>query len=231
MARADHLALIASMVRAEGTSLTDEDWIRALGVAVVRYSKDRPRALVADVVSPGGVVLDPPTGWVGGQSQVILLETPIDAVPPVVIGPSGMTVEEVPSVEGNRWRIRLFRALAVGAAVRVRWTAPHTVDEVIDTVPMVDQEAVAAYAAAHVLEGLAAEKSADIDPSISAADVRQASIAGEYAKRAKDLRTRYYTALSLDSERIAPAGAVVAVSRPASSGLGRLTHGWGRGRL
>ncbi|GAB3451578.1 hypothetical protein [Insolitispirillum peregrinum] len=223
MARADHLALIAGMSRIDGSSLDEADREAALDIAVVRYSKDRPRALVADLVSPGGVFLPLPAGWVVGMSSMISVETPIDMDPPVI---SAASVEEVPA----GWRLRLAVPMATGEMIRLRWTVPHVVDDTTDTLPVADREAVAAYAAAHLLEAMAAARSADCDSSIGAANVGWQSAASEYAKRAKDLRGRYFVALGLDSDRVVPAGTVVSVTRPDSLGAGRLTHGrrrWG----
>lgn len=221
MALTDHLALVTAMVRGDGGTLGDDDYRAALAVAVIRYGKDKPRTMVADMVSLGGTHLPLPEGWVAGVSAAVSLETPPDQEPPQVTAGSAVMAEEVPT----GWRLRLVGAIPAGQAIRLRWTAPHTVDDIQDTIPATDREAVAAYASAHLLDALAAEKSADIDSSIGAADVGRRSVAQEYAARAKTLRQRYSASLGLDSDRVVPAGTVVSVARPDSLGVGRLTHG------
>lgn len=226
MALQDLQTLVDRMVRADTASVTPDDRDEAIRAAVARYSKDRPRLLVEDVTATGGRFLGLPPGWTDGCA-LVELEHPIDADPPSRLPPAEVALEIVPSGQ----RFRLLFSPATGEQIRVRYTAPHRVDADTDTVPAADREAVAAYAGAHLLDQLAAEKSGDIDTSIGAANVSRATPAQEYAARAKDLRRRYLTGLGIDPNRVAPAGAVVTLP-PSTDSLGRprLLHSRGRGR-
>lgn len=218
MAIQDLQTLVGQMARVDGILSSDRD--DAIAVAVARYSKDRPRLTVEDV-SAVGSLLPLPAGWVAGVSGLVELEYPVDRDPPSVIPAVDARLDVTPSGQ----RVRLANALPAGAVVRIRFTAPHTVDGVTDTIPPIDREAVAAYAAAHLLDGLAVEKSGDSDTSISAANVSRATPAQEYAARAKDLRRRYLTGLSIDPDRQIPAGVVVTLPASTDSlGRPRLFH-------
>jgi len=220
MALQDLQTLVDRMVRADASSVTTGDRDEAIRAAVARYSKDRPRLKVEDVAAAGGIFLALPQGWDGEVSALVELEHPIDADPPSRITPAEVAVEAIPSGQ----RFRLPRSITAGQQVRVRYTVPHVVDADTDTVPAADREAVAAYAGAHLLDQLAAEKSGDIDSSIGAANINRATPAQEYAARAKDLRRRYMTGLGLNPDRVAPAGAVVSLPSSDSLGRTRLLH-------
>lgn len=220
MSLADIQALVGGMVRADAATVSTGDRDAAIGVAVIRYSKDRPRAVVADITASGGVFLSLPTGWEVGTSALVELEYPIDADPKSRIMPTEVWVETTPT--GSR--IRLASSLPVGAAVRARFTGSHVVSGTTDTVPAADREAVAAYASAHLLDGLAAARSGDTDASIGAAAVSRATPAQEYAARARTLRSLYTTSLGIDPNRVAPAGTIIALSGSDSLGRDRLLH-------
>jgi len=211
----DFQTLVDRMVRADASSVTTSDRDEAIRAAVARYSKDRPLLKVEDVAAVGGRFLGLPAGWAEGCA-LVELEHPIDADPPALLTTAEVAVETVPSGQ----RFRLLFSLSPGDQVRVRYTAPHVVDADTDTVPAADREAVAAWAGAHLLDQLAAEKSGDIDASIGAANVSRATPAQEYAARAKELRRRYLNGLGIDPNRVPPAGAVVALP-PSTDNLGR----------
>ncbi|MBF0165187.1 MAG: hypothetical protein HQM01_11930 [Magnetococcales bacterium] len=102
-------------------------------------------------------------------------------------------------------------------------TQPCVVTATQDTLPERGREAVAVYAAAHLLEQLAIAKSGDIDPSIGAAAAGRSTPAQEYAARSKALFARYRELLGIRAERTPPAGGVVCLG----AGRAGLTHpGW-----
>jgi hypothetical protein len=109
--------------------------------------------------------------------------------------------------------------------LRVSYTVRHQLDGSADTVPDQDREAVACWAAALLLDQLAAKFSGDRLSTIPADSVDHQSKGRDYAARAAALRKRYTAALGVNPDRLAPAGVVVA-TRPKNS-LGetqRLTH-------
>ncbi|MBF0093987.1 MAG: hypothetical protein HQL34_05520 [Alphaproteobacteria bacterium] len=220
MALADLQALVDGMMRADAATVSSEDRDAAIGVAVLRYSKDRPRTVVEDIAAAGGPFLDLPSSWEAGSSTLVELEHPVDSDPKSRIAATDAQVEVVP----NGSRIRLTSSISAGETVRTRFTGSHIVSGTEDTLPSADREAVATYAAAHLLDALAAARSSDTDASIGAAAVSRATPAQEYAARAKDLRRRYTVLLGIDPSRIAPAGAVVVLPGSDSLGRDRLLH-------
>lgn len=220
MALSDIQALVDGMVRVGGAAALADDRDAAIGVAVARYGRDRPRQAVDDIAAAGGVFLGLPAAWVDGSSTLVEMEEPIDADPPSRILPAEIRLDLTPAGA----RFRLPRSLSAGALVRVRFTAPHLLSDVEDTIPAADREAVAAYAGAHLLDALAVGASGDTDSSINAVAVNRATPAQEYAARAKELRRRYVVSLGINPDRVAPAGAVVSLPGTDSLGRDRLLH-------
>ncbi|MCB1908813.1 MAG: hypothetical protein KDH15_15715 [Rhodocyclaceae bacterium] len=194
--------------------ITPESRERALGLAVARYSTDRPRELVADVVSAGGQELPLPAGWVAGVSGLRAVELLPEQVPPALLPISRCLVYRRPAGEA----IILDRVLTAGDAVRLTFTAPHVLDDTTDTIPEADRGAVACYAAAELADQLAAASADDVAPTIAADSADQGHAAREWAATARRLRARYFAALGIathqggaERTRTKPAGVVVDV--------------------
>lgn len=217
MALADHQSLVEARTRDTGSVFTTAERDQAIGLAVQRYSLDRPRRLVVDVTADGSQVLALPAGWQADVSQLVSLEYPIGEVPPALIdwqlyqGPSATT-------------ILMDRAVAAGTAVRATFTVAHTLSPAADTIPVKDREAVSAWAAATLLDQLAAAKSGDRESSIASDSVDHGNAGDRYARRARELRQSYYDRLGLDPKRAVAAGVVVAVPSLDSRGRSRIFH-------
>lgn len=128
---------------------------------------------------------------------------------------------------GDADRDRAFAAaLARYDRDRPRYVAgqavPHVVSGSEDSVPAEHREAVAAYAAALLLEQLAAGAINDGDSTIAADATARRSKADEYRVSARGCRARYADALAGPAAGGA-AGAVVSWG-----GRSRLRPGWGR---
>ena len=153
MARTDHLALIDAMVRDDASAISTDDKLRALEHAVARYGLYRPRHLVADLgaIREGIVTNDLRASLdaYGERSQVLSVEWPVGEVPAMFTAhetyelPTGKTALYASAVPETR-------------TVRITFVADHVVDDTTDTVPAADREAVAAWAAAELLDQLAA---------------------------------------------------------------------------
>ncbi len=217
---ADYEQLVAAAVRDDAAKLTSGDISNAIAQAVTRYSKDRPRAKVEDLVAPGGNLLPLPAAWQADFSQLNSLEHPIGNVPPDIIGPGGWAMYREPA----GLKIQVLDAVAAAASVRATYTIAHVLSDASDTIPVGDREPVASYAAAILSDQLASLYSNDQDSTIQADSVQHISKAGEFARRAKLLRQRYFDDLGIDTKRNVAAGAVVNLDLAGSTGRDRLTH-------
>lgn len=206
--------LVDGLVRDESERLQRTDKATAIKLAIVRYGEDRPRHKVQDVVSTGGDTLPLPPAW-EAESELVSAEYPIGQQPieylpcSIYTTPAGDT-------------LRLGDAMSAGAEVRLTFTAAHVVTDELDSIPVVHREAVAAYAAALLLEQLSAAAINDGDSSLGADTTDRRTKAQEYASRARGLKTRYADALGLGKDGIGQAATGTTVSWP---GRARLTNG------
>ncbi|MBI2397733.1 MAG: hypothetical protein HYV17_08035 [Xanthomonadales bacterium] len=192
----------------------------AISNAVARYSADRARPRVVDVVSVGGRFTDTPAGWVDGFSQLIAIEFPIGETPPAWIQVGEASIYRSPSAV----QIQLPLELTAGESIRYTFTGPHVVDNSTDTVPSADMQPVAAYAASLLCDQLASYYATESAPTIGADTVDHQNKSRTFAARAKVLREQYATTLRIDIARVIPASNVVDLDRAASDGGGRLFH-------
>lgn len=103
-------------------------------------------------------------------------------------------------------------AIALAAARYAEDTGTdHTLDAGADTIPLHHREAVAAWAAAMLLDQLAARHAGDTDSTIQADGVDRGGLADRYRRLANGHRERYRKILRLDRPRAA--GTVVAMDR------------------
>ena len=224
MALADLRTLVAAQVRDESTVIADADRDDAIALAVVRYTEDRPRSVVVDTTAPGGRRLPLPAEWEDG-SRILGIETPVDQIPP-----AELTGEDWQLYQGAvAQEVLLEQALDAGQAVRWRITVAHVLDDVTDTIPLRDREAVACWASALLLDELAAYYAGQRDTTIESDRVDWGSKSKDYAQRAKDLRKRYLDHLGIEDKRSAPAGTVVSFRDRDSRGQERLLRRYPRG--
>lgn len=220
MALADFQDLVDALVRDSAGDITAAQRDEAIQRAVTRYSSDRPRRKVEDIVSAGGYYLDLPTAFDTDFSRLEDIETPPDENPPAMLAGDAWRLYETPTAT----KILLDSSLAAGADVRLRYTIAHQLDVATDTVPSRDREAVAGWAAALLLEQLASRYSGDIETTIQADSVDHQSKGRDYASRASRLRKLYFDHLGIDPKRTVPAGAIVDLDRDDSLGGDRLVH-------
>ena len=220
MALADFQTLVDGMVRDDETRITTDDRDAAIALAVSRYSGDRPRRLVVDLVADGGHMLDLPAEWQEGFSEIASLEYPIGRRPPAELSPAVWRLYEDP----DGLSIMLADSLAAGAEVRCTLTVAHQLDALTDTIPALHREPVAAYAASVLLDQLASATANNTDSTISADSVDRRSQSQEYAARAKAHRQRYLDALGVPAKKNTAHGVVVDLDLYDSRGQDRLTH-------
>lgn len=220
MALADLQTLVDDLVRDDAGKIATPQRDRAIGLAVVRYSQDRPLVDMADVVADGSNYLPLPASWEDGGSQLMSLEYPVGEWPGSYLAHDAYGVVRGPMGD----EIRLAGVIQAGATVRAMFTLGHTLDGSTDTIPEADREAVALYTASVLMEQLASLHSGDGDSTISADSVEHRSQAQEYAARARGFRTRYFDAMGIDPKRQAAACAIVNLDLADSRGRDRLTH-------
>ena len=220
MSQIEHQDLIDRLVRDEEGRITSTDRNSAIALAVARYSKDRPRLKVEDLVGDGSQTLSMPAAWEPGFSSLSSLEYPVGSIPPNLIETSSWGIYNAPSGE----QIQVASAIQAGASVRATYTIAHVVDDTTDTIPSSDREPFACWAAAILCDQLATLYSGDSAPTIQVDSVNHGSKASEFASRAKALRKRYLDELGIDEKRATAAGVVVNMQLNDSQGRDRLTH-------
>ena len=216
--------LIDDLVRNPAHQVTPAQRERAIELALARYSADRPRQVIEDVVSADGATVPLPAGWVQGESVLHAVECPV-VTPPVPLEADAWAMWRTPTGEV----IGLLQAAAPGVTARLHYSAPHVVDDASSTIPPAHREAVACYAASLLAEQIATAHASAQDSTIAADRVDQAHPAREWAMRAKSYRNRYFATLGIDisaqgveQPRIDAAGVVVDLTLPTSHGRGRM---------
>jgi hypothetical protein len=217
----DYQTLVAKFVQDDAGKVIADDLDTAIGLAVQRYSKDRPRLKVSDLTPSSANVLPLPALWETDFSELRSLEYPLAQNPPSFIAADRYG----PYDNGVTVTIKLVDAVAVAANnVRASFTIAHVVSAAVDTIPVGDREPVACWAAASLCDELASFYSGGTDSTIQADDVKSQSKAQEYASRAKALRKRYLDELGVAEKRNIAAGTVVSLRNESSAGQSRLTH-------
>lgn len=216
----DFQKLVDGLVRDTSGKIAPADRDDAIKEAVTRYGKDRPREIAEDVAAPGGKLLSLPPTWQADFSELRSVEHPIGSFPPNLLLPEEISWYRDPA----GLKIMLSRSIAAAQSVRLTFTIPHVVDNATDTIPAKDREPVCSWAAALLLDQLAAYFAGIADTTIQADVVDRRSKTSEYASRAKDARKRYYDELGIDPKRNVAAGVVVDLDSRDSQGNDRLLH-------
>lgn len=223
MALSDYQTQVSDLVRDDADRVSIDERDRAISVAVLRYSKDRPLPKVEDITSPGGNLLDLPAAWEPDFSDLDSLEYPVGKFPTSFISPQCWSLYATPT----GLSIMVSYSLPIGATIRSTYSIAHQVSGTADTIPAGDREAVCCLAAASLCDQLASLYSGDTDSTIQADSVNHQSKAAEFAARARALRKRYFDELGIDPKKNVAAGAVVNLDLANSLGQDRLTHGVG----
>ena len=148
------------------------------------------------------------------------VEHPVDEIPPLHVEHS---IYRAPAA------LRLYAEdVPSGDTVRVTYTAPHVIDADQDTTPDADSEAVASWAAARLLEELAARGAGVTDSTINADGIDHNRQTSGYRALAKGYRDRFYELLGINrkDEMTTPSAAVAVALGPRrlATGTRRLTH-------
>ena len=209
---------IDALLRDSEGDIGEAEHDQALTDAVREYSRHKPDVKVADVTGEGSRLIALPPGWEMRLSRIQSLAYPAGIIPPAFI-----TKHEFYH-SPDAIKIVLPFTIGTDERVRVRFTAPHVLDADTDTIPPVDSAAICQYAAAALLDQLAAMRAGDQDSTIASDSVDTQGKADVYRRQATSLRKRFYGHLGVDPNRNPPAGQVVNLNLPSSRGHDRLTH-------
>ena len=228
MALADHRDAVGALVRDDVDAISDAQRDDAIARAVARYSAHRPRRVTEDVeVGAGGVAPIAGGAYDPDVHQILAVEYPVGEDPPAYLDAGVVVSRRTPTdVE----LVAVCGSIPAGATARITRTAPHEVSATADTVPARDREALAAWAAALLLDELAARAAGTTDSTIAADAVDYGGGTDRYRRLARAHRDRYYELLGLDrAAESRPRAAGVHVSlgrRRLSTGGPPLTHPW-----
>jgi hypothetical protein len=211
--------LVTNLVRDDNAKVSVTQRDEAIALAVRRYSADRPKTKVEDVLcAAGGNLLANPASWQVDFSRAASLEYPIGDVPPALIANDRWRRYAAPGGE----QFQLDDRLPVNATVRVTYGILHTLTSGVDTIPDADEEAFARLAASILCDELAAYSSNRSESTIQADTVNNESQAREYRAQAKVYLQQYLNRIGVDEKRAVAAGVVVPLRRTNSLGGSRL---------
>lgn len=187
--------------------ITAEDRAAAIELALFRYSSDRPRIVSEIRQLDGSTVLTVPADWHEGFSRVLEISRQSG-------GRIAFEVRKTLSGE----KIILTSFVKNGETAVISYTLPHILKQTEDTIAFVDREAVANWAAAFLLDGMAAGCAGSLSSTISSDSVEHSAKANNYHAQAVACRKFYRDHLGLDDKRNTAAGTTVVVKRLGTSG-------------
>lgn len=201
--------------------------------AVARYSRDKPRLVVADVAGGASFNLSLPSSpadaaWEKGFSSMQSVEYPYASTnqTPRLLDRRSWTILDTPSGQVLRF---LTNTPQSGETVRLTYTVRHTLSASLNTIPDAHADAVTSLAASFYAKALAAIFAASREPSLAADSVDYRSKAAEYTRLADKLEADYKEALGVGGDdggggSVAPAGATSNWDVDLSPGLDRIVH-------
>lgn len=207
----DFQNIVDDYVRDEAGEISTESRDRAIGLAVARYSTDRPRPALAQIEAVAGDLQPLPAEWDDAFSALSWVKSADGAPLPAAV--------EL-TLDGER--IRLGASVEAGADMTVAFNRLHEVSEATDTVPFRDREAVGCWAASLLLEQLASLYSGAQQSTLDADAVNFQSKGAEFARRAGRMRQHYLDQLGIDPKRNVASGVVTDLDQRASDGGRRL---------
>lgn len=207
---------VADAIRDKDGVITDPARDAAIADAVLRYSTDRPRIAVADLVAPGGTMLPLPADWSLSVSEVHRVEYPVDAEPPQYISARHAYLYALPSGIALRFVV----GLAADAVIRLTYSTLHTLDATTDTIPPAHARGVACLAASVLCGQLAAYYATEGAPTIAADTTDHRGKTERYRAREKDLRAEYLRIVGVPDRVTTPRAASATVELPSRDSFG-----------
>jgi hypothetical protein len=214
----DYQTLVVKAVRDDSNIITAEDIDSAIALAVIRYSQDRPRKVVADIAANGTSVFSLPDDFDVDVSQILSIEYPLGSMPPELLESDRYQLYQSPSAT------ELLFMFAPSSAFRLTYSISHILTDLTDTLPVKHREAVTCWAAAYCCDQLASFYAQASDSTIQADHVQRNSQSKDYANQAKAFRNRYLSEVGVEEKRFTAAGTVVDLDLKSSLGRDRLIH-------
>lgn len=219
---------------------TDGALEEAITNAVIKFSQDRPRLIVADVTGNGTpyyILSTVLSAWVDEFSRVEQIEYPASA-PGADYVPSYLQEAddwEYYATPSNKY-LRLKTVVpAATETLRVTYSTLHTHTTVTDTVPSAHLDALCDLAAHFACMALATKMAGSNDPLIKADSVNYRDSQLKYSQQAKAWLDAYNDKMGISGSDAAGGGGAKGASATADwdrgyqTGLPFLTH-WGRRR-
>jgi hypothetical protein len=222
--QADYVTAIGKLV--PGTvPLVEADQIMAIGMAMLRYSKDHPRIAVQDITGDAGFdyAISGLTAWADDFSTIRQVEYPVDDDDETadVLDEDQWAIYQKPA--GKQLRF-LDEKPTAEESFRVTHTALHTCTVSACTVGTFDEKAVQALCAAIFCDMIATYYAQNKDSTINADSVDHKSQAAEYSSRANKYRKMYYSHIGVKEGSPPPASHTQDQDVNGPGGTDRLTH-------
>lgn len=189
----DFQAQLSRELKADAARLSPADLDEFLKRAAEAYSKDRPRAVVADIPADGSFEYPLPADWDNDESVPLAVEFPAGEQDPKFL-PEDEWMIYRPAT--GAYKLRFLENSPSGGTIRLAYTIPHVLKETptpngTNTIPDSAFMAVIYKGAQLACEGLAAQYAKTSDPTINADVVNYRTKSQEFADRAKDFLARY----------------------------------------
>ncbi|MBI5789291.1 MAG: hypothetical protein HZA78_10595 [Candidatus Schekmanbacteria bacterium] len=188
MSLSEYREKVSRLIQDEAGRLSNEDIEAFIAEALSYYSKDAPFYKVADIAGDGGYQYDLPQNWLEGFSGLISVEYPAGRQLPVILESGDYTVYKTP--QGLKLHFYSFSP-QIGESIRLNYTTAYTQAD-IDSIPLADQDIFCVLAAALCCEALARYYAQTSDTLVEADSVNYRTKSDEYARRTKELISRYH---------------------------------------
>ncbi len=208
------------LVKDEDNRLLPNDVSDALRAAITKFSSVKPYNQVVDLVGDGTDKLTLPDTWLKDFSKMNFIHRDVSEFEPTPVATENYKIVATP--DGDVLQLRDW--IAVNEVLRISFTTVHHVTNTTSTIADHHQDAISMWAAARLLDQLAALYSGDSDSTISADSVDHNSKGREYAARARNYRQQFYNEIGIDPKRNIAAGVVVDLDKKDSQGGTRLQH-------
>lgn len=192
--RQDFVTAISSLVYGNKFPIGETEKILAVNLAVKEHSKNKPKVRVVDVTGADTFeykITTYLTYWKEGFSKIQSVEYDVDDTDedPDMVDSNDILIYR--KADGEYLRF-LDDEPSTTESFRVKYIAPHIVDDSSSTIDYFDEEAVQILAASYFCAMLSTAYSSQNDSTINADSVDHKSKAKEFENRTKMYRDLYH---------------------------------------